>query len=158
MTKKRVLVADDHPVVRAGLVSIIAADPELSVCAEADSVDTVTAFVKKERPDALLLDLLLGGKNGISLVRDLLESQPGLRILVISIQAEQLCAQPCLEAGAAAYVSKTRPVDEILHALRAVLNMPADRPQASGLQAARAARRLAQGVTHPPCRQKTACR
>lgn len=128
MKKIRVVVADDHPVVREGLASVINRQPGLTVCAEAHSTVTVIACVEQERPDALLLDLLLDRQDGIALIRDLLVRQPGLRILVISIQAEQLSARRCLEAGAAGYVSKTRPMSEIVAALCAVLDLPSKLP------------------------------
>ena len=120
----RVVVADDHPVVREGLVSVLSRRPELTVCAEAYTAATVLASVEQERPDALLLDLLLDGSDGIALIRELMIRQPGLKILVISIQAEQLCARPCIEAGAAAYISKARPISEMVAALCAMLGLP----------------------------------
>jgi DNA-binding NarL/FixJ family response regulator len=128
MSKKpfRVVVADDHPVVREGLTSVINQHPALIVCAEAYSTTTTLACVEQERPDALLLDLLLDSADGVTLIRELLARQPNLKILVISLQAEQLCARPCLEAGAAAYISKIRPTREIVDALCKTLDLPPD--------------------------------
>lgn len=121
MIKHRILVADDHPVVRAGLVAIVNRQADMTICAEVASPSTVLSCVERERPSALLLDLFLGRRDGLPLIENLTTRWPDFRILVISMQDEDIYAARCREAGAWGFVSKLRPTSEIVAGLRTIL-------------------------------------
>lgn len=120
-SKRRILVADDHPVVRDGLVAAINGQPDMSACGEAHSAATIFERLEKSQPDALLMDLFLGQQDGIALIKNLLGPWPALRILVISMHEDHIYAARCWQAGALGYVSKLEPAAEILNGLRSVL-------------------------------------
>lgn len=119
--RSRILVVDDHPVVRDGLIAAINSQPDMQVCGEADSTNLVFERVERERPDAVLMDLFLGRQDGVTLIKNLLGPWPDLPILVISMQEDHLYAPRCWQAGARGYVSKLEPVTEILGGLRNIL-------------------------------------
>lgn len=121
MKKRRVLVADDHPLAREGLVTIINRQPDLEVCAQAGSPSLVISCIERERPEAVVLDLFLGREDGLPLIENLCAHHPGLRILVISMQDEQIYGGRCRRAGAHGFVSKLRPTARIVTTLREIL-------------------------------------
>lgn len=121
MRKHRILVADDHPIVRDGLIAALNAEPDLEVCGQAASSSAIFEHFQRETPDLLLTDLFLGREDGITLIKNLLAPWPALKILVISMQDESLYAPRCWRAGALGYVSKLEPTAEILAGLRSVL-------------------------------------
>lgn len=121
MSKSRVLVADDHPLVRDGLVLAINSQPDMIVCGEAGSGAEIFAAIDKLQPEALLMDLILGQEDGLAVMKNLLGPWPELRILVVSMQSASVYAQRCWKAGAMGYVSKVEPAAEVVAALRSIL-------------------------------------
>jgi DNA-binding NarL/FixJ family response regulator len=114
-------VADDHPVVREGLASVIKKQSDFIYCGGASSVSETYEQVKALRPDLVLLDLWLGGGDGLELIKSLKSQFPLLRILVISFSDEAVYTERALRAGAMGYVTKTQPTSELLTAIRTVL-------------------------------------
>lgn len=119
--KTRVLVVDDHPVVREGFASLIKRQRDFLLCGEAGTVAETYKAVETLHPDLVLLDLWLGGGDGLDLIKSLKSQYPSLRILVISFSDETVYAARSLRAGARGYVMKSQPSKEVLTAIRTVL-------------------------------------
>jgi DNA-binding NarL/FixJ family response regulator len=117
----RVLIVDDHPIVRQGLTQLIAQENELEVCGEADDAATALEAVRNLTPDVAVLDLMLKGSNGVELIREMKSRNPSVRILVISMHDEAIYAERALKAGAHGYIMKQKATNEVLSALRKVL-------------------------------------
>jgi len=118
----RVLIVDDHPLMRGGLVQLIAKEPRLTLCGEADSVGTTILAVDDDPPpDLVILDLMLGHEDGLELIKQIRALRPGILILVISMHDEWIYAERALRAGASGYIMKKEPSAEVLAAVRAVL-------------------------------------
>lgn len=116
----RVLVADDHPAIRHGMVDVVNARPGLKVVAEAGSAEEVLAAAREHALDLAVLDLGMPGATGTSLVRALREAYPKLGILVFSQHREEDVGIACLKAGANGYLNKSAAVEEIGVALTTV--------------------------------------
>ena len=119
--RKRLLVVDDHPFMRAGLAQLIDRQPDLRVSAEAGNPAEALGVLAKERPDLVLTDITMPGRSGPEFVRDLLALQPGLPVLVISMHDETVYAERMLRAGARGYIMKEAGGEALLAAVRQVL-------------------------------------
>ena len=120
--KRRVLLVDDHPVVRHGLGLLIDQEDDLMVCGESSSaVETLNSFTTGE-PDIAVVDLSLQDSSGLELTTALKEIQPSLPILVLSMHDESLYAERALRSGARGYVMKQESAETVLTAIRKVLN------------------------------------
>jgi DNA-binding NarL/FixJ family response regulator len=117
----KILIVDDHPVVREGLAMQIATQPDLAVCGEAEDVAGALALLESARPDVAIIDISLKNGNGIDLIRRIRDRQSAVRILVWSMYAENLYAERALRAGAQGYLHKGRATHNLLDAIRAVL-------------------------------------
>ena len=120
-TKARILIADDHPLVRNGLVRLLSEQSDMVCCGEAGTVAETQIAVSKLSPDLILLDLRLKSGDGLELIKTLLASHPKVPILVISQHDEPLYVERALRAGARGYVLKDQAADEVLEAIRTVL-------------------------------------
>ncbi|HMP74080.1 MAG TPA: response regulator transcription factor [Kiritimatiellia bacterium] len=116
----RVLVVDDHPVVREGLIGLIGRCERYEVCAEAESIEMALKLAEQVNPDLVLVDLLLGGQDGLKLVRDYRSGGGRAPVLVISMQDEMLYAERALRAGAQGYLMKDADPKHILLAMDAL--------------------------------------
>lgn len=116
----RVLVADDHSIVRDGLKRILAATPDLQVTGEAAGGDEALALVRANDYDVVMLDMSMPGLSGIDLIKRLKLEKPKLRILVLSMHGESQYAARVLKAGAAGYLSKDSAAGVLLNALRKI--------------------------------------
>jgi two-component system invasion response regulator UvrY len=116
----RVLIADDHGIVRDGLKRILAATTDLQVAGEAGSGDEALALVKANDYDVVMLDMSMPGLAGIDLIKRLKLEKPKLRILVLSMHGESQYAARVLKAGAAGYLSKDSAAEVLLSALRKI--------------------------------------
>ncbi|MEP9380663.1 response regulator transcription factor [Aquabacter sp. CN5-332] len=116
-TSRRLLIVDDHPVVLYGLRFLLEKKPSFVICGEA--VDSASARAQAEalQPDYIILDLVLGGRDGIELLQDLLALAPSARILVYSSQNEWSFARRSVKAGAKGYVAKSEGLPIVAHAL-----------------------------------------
>ena len=104
--RHKLLLVDDHPIVRQGLTHVIHLEPDLVVCGEAESVDSALALAKQHQPALALVDLSLGAKPDVILVGRLREMCPQVRVLVLSMHDEAIWAVRALKAGACGYVMK----------------------------------------------------
>lgn len=116
----RVMIVDDHPIVRDGLRYIIEAEPELSVCGEASSGESALRALRRLTPDLILVDLGLPGMDGISLIRRIKKVYPDILIIVVSMLDQSLNAEKALKAGASGFVTKADATDEVVLAIRRV--------------------------------------
>jgi DNA-binding NarL/FixJ family response regulator len=118
--KIRLLLVDDHFVVRSGLAASLALEDDLEVVAEAcDAVEAVALF-EEHRPDVVLMDLQLGGSSGVGATAEICRGHPGARILVFSSFARDEDIYQAIRAGALGYVGKSAPRQELLDAVRRV--------------------------------------
>ena len=116
------LIVDDHPMTRAGLVHVINRQPDLVVCGEAENAAEALDAVDACRPDLVLADITLPGKSGLELIKDIKAIRPGLPILVISMHDESLYAERVLRAGARGYITKHEGGERLMQAVRHVLS------------------------------------
>jgi len=116
----RVLLADDHPVVRAGLRQILAEAPDITVVGEAADGSAVVEQAAGTRPDVVLLDVTMPGTGFITLVRNLRRNHPHMAVLVLSVHPEDQYAVRAFRAGASGYLSKERSPELLLAAIRKV--------------------------------------
>lgn len=116
----RVLIVDDHPVVRRGLAGLLAEGGEFEVCGEAENAADALRAVEELEPAIVIVDLVLKESSGMDLIRTLKAQTPGVRTLVVSMHEEAMYAERALSAGAAGYVMKVEADDELLAALRKV--------------------------------------
>jgi DNA-binding NarL/FixJ family response regulator len=120
--RTRVLIVDDHPMTRAGLVHVINHQPDLVICGEAENAAEALDAVDARRPDLVLADITLPGKSGLELIKDIKAIRPELPILVISMHDESLYAERVLRAGARGYITKQEGGEKLLQAVRHVLS------------------------------------
>lgn len=118
---KKVLLVDDHPIVRERLAELINDEPDLVVCGEADDAQSTLAAIKRQPPDVAIIDLSLKDTYGIELIKDLGKRYPKLPTLVLSMHDETVYAERALRAGAKGYVTKQEATQQVLKALRKVL-------------------------------------
>ena len=121
MIRRRVLLVDDHPIVRQGLTLLINQEPDLMVCGEAEAAWSVPAAVVALNPDVILLDISLNGPDGFELLKGLRVTHAALPILVLSMHDELLYAERALRAGANGYIMKQEATDKVLVAIRRIL-------------------------------------
>ena len=118
---KRVLVVDDHPLMREGVAQWIKGAPELEVCGQAESAAQALALAAKLKPDLVLTDIALPGRDGLELIKELQAFHPNLPVLVLSMHEESLYAGRALRAGARGYIMKRAGGDRVVQAIREVL-------------------------------------
>lgn len=116
----RVILAEDHALVRRAFVQLLSAQSQLSVVAEAATVEDVLTELSRHAVDLLLLDLNMPGESGVPLIERLLAAYPALRILVLSMTTEGAVVSRALRAGAAGYVTKDSDIGVLLQAIRKV--------------------------------------
>ncbi|MGA2245950.1 MAG: response regulator transcription factor [Verrucomicrobiota bacterium] len=118
---KRLLIVDDHPMMRHGLAQLIDNEGDLKVCAEADNAGQAINAVAKQGFDLALVDISLPDKNGLELIKDIRTLSPSLPILVVSMHDEMIYAERVLRAGARGYIMKQEGGQKFLEAIRQVL-------------------------------------
>lgn len=118
---KRILIVDDHPMMRTGLAQLIDNEGDLKVCAEADNAGQAIDIVSREKFDLALLDISLPGKNGLELLKDFRSLRPEMPVLVVSMHDEMIYAERVLRAGGRGYIMKQEGGEKFLAAIRQVL-------------------------------------
>lgn len=118
----RVLIVDDHELVRHGLMELLASQPNLQVCGEASDEVEAIRMAQTERPDLMIVDISLRQGNGIDLIKQINARQPQIKMLVSSMYDERLYAERALRAGARGYVHKQQPAATIIEAIQKVLD------------------------------------
>lgn len=120
--KVRILIVDDHPIVRQGLAGLINHEPDLNVCAGADDAQQAIKVIRDQRPDMAIVDISLRGISGIELIKDIRVRFPRLPVLVLSMHDESLYAERALRAGARGYIMKAEATEKMVTAVRKVLS------------------------------------
>ena len=121
MPKAKVLLIDDHPLLRRGLAQLINQENDLVVCGEANDGPSAMAAVQLLAPDIAIVDLMLKDGAGSDVIRQLAQANPGLKMLVFSMHDEWLHAERALQSGARGYVMKNEPPGEVLEAIHRIL-------------------------------------
>jgi DNA-binding NarL/FixJ family response regulator len=116
----RVILADDHAIVRAGLKAVLGAAKDIVVVSEASSGREVVALAERLRPDVVVMDLSMGDTDGLTATKELVAKGPTPRVLVLTMHAEEEYLMQALEAGAAGYLVKSAADRELVDAVRAV--------------------------------------
>jgi len=120
-TRKKVLIVEDHVMVREGFVALVNSEDDLVVCGQTDNESEAIILADTLRPDVAVIDLMLREGDGLELIKHLRERHPKLAMVVVSMQDEELYAERALRAGATGYVMKSAATSEFLDAIRAVL-------------------------------------
>ena len=116
----RIVIVDDHPIVRKGLTELINHEPDMIVCGESDTAPAGLERIRADRPDVAVVDLSLGMASGLQLVKHLDASLPDVRVLILSMHDETLHAERALAAGASGYIMKHEAVHNLITAIRCV--------------------------------------
>lgn len=119
--KTKVLLVDDHPILRAGLGKLINQEADMMICGEAEDGPTAFDLAGTLNPDIAVIDISLKGSNGIELVKNLKARYPDLPTLVLSMHDESLYAERALRAGSLGYIMKEEAIEQVLVAIRKVL-------------------------------------
>jgi DNA-binding NarL/FixJ family response regulator len=120
--KKRIMVVDDHPIVRQGLALLINREPDLVVCGEAQEAMGAMHVLSSSRPDVLIVDISLSGPDGIDLLKNIRTTHPTLPVLILSMHDESVYAERALRAGANGYIMKQEATENVLVAVRRILS------------------------------------
>ncbi len=118
---RRILIVDDHPLMRKGLAMTLEAEADLHVCCQADSGEDALGLIEESSPDLVIVDISLPGMSGIELIKHVHLRKPEIKLLVVSRHEETLYAERAIRAGARGYVMKLEAADVIVHAVRRVL-------------------------------------
>lgn len=117
----RILIADDHPIFRAGLKETLAKERDVDFVGEADNGQKALELARKKRWDIVVLDITMPGKGGLEVLQELRRERPKLPVLVLSAHPEDQLAFILLKAGAAGYLTKDKAPEVLLHAVRKIL-------------------------------------
>jgi len=120
--RARVALVDDHPFVREGVRTVLEGNPDLEIVGEAASAEEALALVARVSPTIVLLDIGLGGQNGISLTEELGQRYPALRVIILSMYETAAYMDSARRAGAHGYVLKSSPPEVLLAAIQGVLS------------------------------------
>ena len=118
----RIILADDHQIVRQGLRILLEAEPDMEVVAEADNGRKVLRMAQELTPDIIIMDLSMPELNGIEATRQILAEVPGIRIIALSMHSDSLFVLNMIRAGASGYLLKDCALEELVKAIRAVVN------------------------------------
>jgi len=119
--RKKILIVDDHPILRKGLSMLINQEPDLTVAAEADSAQNAMEMIEKHKPDMLIVDISLPGIDGIELIKMVKLRYRDLPSLVVSMHDETIFAERALRAGARGYIMKQEALEKLLTGIRRVM-------------------------------------
>jgi len=120
--KKRILLVDDHPVLRRGLAALVEVEPDFIVCGEAATCQEALDAFTGNKPDLVIVDIELEGRDGLDLVRELKSRYPEVPALVLSMYDESVYAERSLKAGAMGYLSKQQLDETVLIAMRTIVD------------------------------------
>lgn len=116
-----VLIADDHPIIRYGLKQILSEEPDIEILGEAQNCGEVLEHVRKQKWHLVILDISMPGRGGIDVLKELKHQYPNLPVLVLSMHPEDQYAKRALKAGAAGYLNKGNAQEELIKAVRKIL-------------------------------------
>jgi DNA-binding NarL/FixJ family response regulator len=118
---KRILVVDDHPLLKVGLIRLIEGEPGLEICGSAAEVHEALSLVESSKPDLVVTDLTLPGRSGLEMIKDLSAIHPELPVIVFSMHDEMVYAERVLRAGGRGYVTKDSAPERLLEAIHTAL-------------------------------------
>src|ERR1700758_1389073 len=119
--KKRILVVDDHPIIRQGLALMLNREGDLVVCGEAEDATGAMLVMASARPDILIVDISLNGPDGLDLLKNIRTTHPALPVLILSMHDESIYAERAMRAGANGYIMKQEATEKVLVAIRRIL-------------------------------------
>ncbi len=119
--KNRVFIVEDHPIFRDGITRLIDREEDMLVSGECETAEECLKMIKDDLPDLIVIDITLKNSCGIELTKDLKRSYPGLPILILSMHEELVFADRVLKAGARGYVTKREATENVIEAIRRVL-------------------------------------
>jgi len=119
--KIRILVVDDHPIVRHGLAQLINSEPDLTVCAQVDNAEKAMEAVEIGPIDLAIIDISLVGGDGLELTRKIKQRHPALPVLILTMHDESFYARRAFDVGAGGYILKRDASEQVVDAIRAVL-------------------------------------
>jgi DNA-binding NarL/FixJ family response regulator len=122
MQKRKIFIVDDHPIMRQGLGQLINHEPDMLVVGEAEDAATALTGVMDTKPDLVIIDISLPGKNGLELIKDIRSVQRHVALLVHSMHDESLYVERVLRAGAQGYIMKHEGGKKVMDAIRKVLS------------------------------------
>ncbi|MHC4158467.1 MAG: response regulator [Planctomycetota bacterium] len=120
--KTKILIVDDHPIVRQGLTEFINQEKDLKVCAQAEDAHQAMQAVRSSNPDMVVVDISLKESSGMELIKDINVQYPNLAILALSMHDESLYAERALRAGAKGYIMKAEATEKVIGAIRKILS------------------------------------
>jgi len=118
----KIILADDHQIVRQGLRTLLAAEPDMEVVAEADNGRAVIKLAQELRPNVVIMDITMPDLNGIEATRQILAESPGIKIIALSMHSDSLFVLNMLRAGASGYLLKDCALEELVKAIRTVVS------------------------------------
>jgi DNA-binding NarL/FixJ family response regulator len=118
----RIMIIDDHPLMRAGLRGLIEAESDMEVCAEASTAEEAIVVIRKVNPDMVIIDIALPDSNGLDLLKRIRSGNEVIKTIVVSMYEAALFAERALRAGAMGYVNKEEAIDVVVEAIRTVLS------------------------------------
>ena len=119
--KTRILIVEDHEIFRLGIKELINHEHDLTVCGEAEDVDTARELIRRLHPDLAIIDITLKKSNGMDLVKEISTHHKGMKMLVLSMHDELLYAERSIQAGAQGYIMKQETSRSIVKAIRHIL-------------------------------------
>lgn len=120
-SKTRILIVDDHPIVRQGLGELINHEQDLEVCGHAEDAPEALRIIKESEPNMVIVDISLKETSGMDLIKDIKAQYPKLFVLALSMHDESLYAERALRAGARGYVMKAEATEKVITAIRKIL-------------------------------------
>lgn len=120
-TKHRIFVVDDHPIVRDGLASLVVQEPDMEICGAAEDVPKAIESLASTRPDLVIIDISLKSSHGLDLIAEINRRMPHVKMLAWSMYDEEVYAERVLRAGAAGYLNKQESTEDVIRAIRIVL-------------------------------------
>ena len=117
LSRSRVLIVEDHPIMRFGLSQLISRQPDFEVCGEVEEVSGAFLQVKRTKPHIILVDLSLKGMSGIDFIKEIHARYPHIKCLVVSMHDEIIYTERVLKAGAVGFIMKQEAPDKILEAI-----------------------------------------
>lgn len=120
--RRKVLIVDDHPIVREGLISLIEEEEDITVCGSAENIPETIKAIQALEPDMVTVDISLQDASGLDLIKDIKDKFPNLPVLALSVHAESFFAERAIRAGAKGYITKQEATKNVIMAIRKVLD------------------------------------